>query len=163
MTALLVLSVALIYGRGKDQRMLVQDNITHELDMYNVPSETYAFTGATNDHVAISLTDPSLDSIQEAIHSLPRDWKKDPKLLVLLCHHRFTRLDSWRAKTSPSLHITQITRTSYLADIDLHAPSARHPIEAAKHFKEVIWHLVSRTRTDQQRISTLLLSQTPKK
>lgn len=150
------------FSHDTDQRVLLYVNVTRELTAYRISPETYSVRSVTDDHLVIAAREGSQNSVEEAIRSFPADWEKDPRFLVLLYHHHLGCRNSWRSKTSPSLHITQIGRGVYSVDIDLHAPSFRHPVESVKHLKEIVWHMVSRTKTDQGRIS-MLLSQTLKR
>jgi hypothetical protein len=153
---IIFLSPAFCHGHDKDQRALLRANVIRELTTYHVSPETYSIIHATDDHLFIVTQEDSPDSVQKAIRLFPGKWKKDPKFWVLVYHHHLDCLNSWRSKSSPSLHITQVGRGIYSIDIDLDAPSLRHPVESVKHFREILWHLVSRTKTDQERISILL-------
>lgn len=160
-SAFLVIFLVPAVAHGKDQHVLLCVNIIKELAAYHVSPETYSVIGVTDDHLVIVMNG-SQNSVEEAIRLFPANWEKDPRSLVLMYHHRLSRLNSWRSKTSPSLHVTRVDQGVYSIDIDLHAPSFGHPVESVKHLREILWHMASRTKTDQEHIS-MLLAQAPKR
>jgi hypothetical protein len=156
MFALFLFSLLSVSSYGKDQRALLEANIVQELSAYNISSGEYTITRVTSDHLVASPTGNLPDAFAEEIRREPTDWEKDPKIVVFFYHHHVTQVNSWRTRTSPSLHVTKIADRKYSVDIDFHAPSFRHPIESAKHFREIVWHFVSRTKTNQKRVAVLL-------
>ena len=83
-------------------------------------------------------------------------WTEDPKCVARKMHEG--AVESYRepGAVMPALQITFLKDGKVDIDLDLAAPLGGDVASAVVHFCEVVWHKVSRTKSNQQRMAEWL-------